>query len=324
MPEQNTKSVTGGNWSEQRRNKPSIEDVISEIITDNGMKQAALDFVAHLRKNSWGIVWTVANEWWVTLYCQPVCKINIKSENWNHDERLNKYSWLVSFRFDNIRIRECEKTNGNLDLYNSIYEKQIFNDPDKNDLENLKQFLELDKKAKNSKQANISIFKYKAATQSKDQIEDFIPVYITGDMRKTALDFVAYLKESKMKPSWSVTNTWNANCKGKSLCKINLGEEVWANSKSWSIQLRLNHLGEYEDAIINDGLQDIVWNGIKYCSSCTGCAPGRDVTLFGKECKGLCHAPNVTVCDPDETTVNGIKRLLELEKQARIEKAIAK
>jgi len=78
-------------------------------------------------------------------------------------------------------------------------------------------------------------------------------------------------------------------------------------------------LGEYEDAIINDGLQNIVWNGIKYCSSCTGCAPGRDVTLLGKECKGLCHAPVVTVCDPDEATVNGIKRLLELEKQARNE-----
>ena len=177
----------------------------------------------------------------------------------------------------------------------------------------------MDKKAKNSKQAGIFIFKYKAATQSKDQIEDFIPVYIIGDLQKTALDFVVYLKENKMKPSWSVTNTWNANCKGKSLCKINSGEEVWANSKSWSLQLRLNHLNEYEEPIISDGLQNIVWNNIKYCGSCAGCAPGIDRTLFGKVCKGLCHVPVVTVCDPDKATVDGIKRLLELEKQARTE-----
>ena len=43
----------------------------------------------------------------------------------------------------------------------------------------------------------------------KPEIENVIPEYLDGDMKKTALDFVAWLRANKMNPVWASANIWN-------------------------------------------------------------------------------------------------------------------
>lgn len=312
MTEQNTQAKASGNWQEQRRNKPQIEDLISEVIADSDMRKAALDFIAHLRKSNFGIVWSASNEWWVTLYCRAKCKITLRDDCWADDECLSKYSWVVSLRLDRMCEYEDTVASENLQDYINTY------DPDEKSLKSIKRLLDLEKKATIADQkGNSSLYQKQKAV--KPAVEDIIPEYLDGDMEKAALDFAAWLRENKLAPGWTLTNTWNVSCKGKKISLIGLGEEVWCNSKFWRVELRLLNMSEYVESISDEGVHNIIWNGIKYCTSCSGCAPGRDVTLFGKECIGLCHLPDVIVCDPDEETVESIKRLIELERKARVE-----
>ena len=80
------------NWSQQRRDKPPIEYLISAIIIDSALKQTALDFVAYLRKYNYGIVWSIANDWWVTVSCRAKARIGLRDDSWAHDERLKTCS----------------------------------------------------------------------------------------------------------------------------------------------------------------------------------------------------------------------------------------
>ncbi|MCL2433134.1 MAG: hypothetical protein FWD16_01250 [Clostridia bacterium] len=258
-----------------------------------------MDFVAYLRKNNWGIVWSAANDWWVTLYMQAKCKISLKENN-----------WVISLCLTQTSEYDESVTS------KSSQDPVQYNDPDESVIKTIKSLLETHKKAVNMGQKGRPSM-YQAQKAVKPLIEDIIPEYLDGNMKVAALDLAAWLRENKMKPGWTLTNWWNVNCKGKPICKIHLGEDVWRNSQFWFVELRLSHMNEYRDLITDEKIQKIIWSSIKYCGSCGGCAPGRDATLFGKECKGLCHALRFTVCDPDQATVNRLKELLKLEQMAR-------
>ena len=84
---------------------------------------------------------------------------------------------------------------------------------------------------------------------------------------------------------------------------------------------------------MNELLQKIILDGMIFCNGCPPndggkrarnrpCIGGINATILGKECKGICANVRLTrVSDPDETEIKTIKRLLELEKQARNENA---
>jgi len=187
---------------------------------------------------------------------------------------------------------------------------------------------------KMSEQKNESLLQEQKRTRPK--IENLIPVYITGDNQKIVFDFVAWLRENKMSPGWAgFTNSWTANYKGKSICKITLCNN---HEPSWSVTLPLRHVSKYEETIINERLQDIVWDNQQFCvhkdrSGRTDvhcnpnkeCAGGVIRTIFGKEIDGVCrYSWFARFLDPDEATINGIKRLLELEQRTRAENAAKK
>jgi len=166
----------------------------------------------------------------------------------------------------------------------------------------------------------------------KPNIEEVIPELLNGDMQKSALRFVAYLRENKMKPAWTLHNAWKAVYKGKPFYYIRLGwgfgkERVNNNiNEKWEVTPYLNHITEYEETIINEGWQNIIWDNLRRCKACVyGCSPGIDKIILGKELKGLCGGflggrfP-VMVENPDEARINIIKKLLELEKNTRKEK----
>ena len=167
---------------------------------------------------------------------------------------------------------------------------------------------------------------------TKPLIEDVVSDFLCGDMKKNALDFIAYLRANKIKPVWAVTNGWKATYKGKVLYYIRLHTDEWKTSHlkslygkhSWVVTLFIeDNMSKYEDTIIDEGLQNFIWDNVHQCmvcrSPCHGkMPPHRDTTALGKEIKGICHSRELTwVFDPDETALNCIKRLLELEQNAR-------
>jgi len=165
--------------------------------------------------------------------------------------------------------------------------------------------------------------------ENKPKIEDVIPLCVAGEYQKSALGFVAWLRTNKMAPGWSgVHNAWDAKCKGSTICKISIGygERDIAgrpNKHSWEIKLYCYHQDRYAKSIVNEGLQSIVWNGLYTCVGCLGgkkpCIGGSNHTVYGKEFKGICgYSFGTRIYDPDEATVESIKRMLELEQKARI------
>ena len=176
--------------------------------------------------------------------------------------------------------------------------------------------------------------------KTNPKIEDIIPTCVAGDKQKAVFDFVAYMRACKMNSVWSgVFNTWKFNYKGKAICKMLLPDDanhVAGRHKdyAWVVTPILDHMSEYEKSIISEGWQNNFWNNILYCvrsnkspsnnamNSCIEttklCAGGRTMTILGRELTNICFACPITEFrGPDETNVGIIKRLLELEKQAR-------
>jgi len=195
-----------------------------------------------------------------------------------------------------------------------------------------------------SEQKNVSLYQQQKAI--KPLIEDVIPEYLDGNMRKSAMDFIAHMRANKMKPAWCLTNQWIAACKTRTICRITLNPwNPFEKRTKWVVTAYLEHINNYEQTIIDENLQRAVWDHVVYCVQkpveslppvesrnygvgmhvpCNrwNCAPGKNMTICGKELTNICRNGNRQYfwChDPDKATLSAIKRLLELEQKARTE-----
>ena len=177
----------------------------------------------------------------------------------------------------------------------------------------------------------------------KPKLENLIPEYLDGDMKKIALDFIAYMRANKMSPAYQPSLRYKCSYKGKGICTIRLPRangsgnggfdnefnQAWMpgdRSKNfWAVVLELNNFHTYED-LIDDEMKSIIWEkkNIYFCNNCwytpenpRACAPGRSMTVLGKKFENLCGRGFFWFFNPDEATINCIKKLVEHEKQAR-------
>ena len=166
----------------------------------------------------------------------------------------------------------------------------------------------------------------------RPKIDEVAPYHLSGEPLARVTEFAAWLRANKMSPAWAgIHSAWAANCKGKTICKIWLkhiyGKPAIQNINAWHVSLYLNRIYDYQQVIIDEGLQNVLWDNIRgFCSDpcpstkgdVRACFPGVDLTLCGKEFERVCACrPHFWIYEADEAMLGKVKRLLELEKMAR-------
>jgi len=172
---------------------------------------------------------------------------------------------------------------------------------------------------------------------SKPQIEDVLPHFVGGQDLKNALNFIAYLREIKLKPTWTLHNAWKGVYKGKVIHYIRLpvypshfshkrpdDKTDW--TKSWTFTPYLHNIEEYQEKIDCEEFQKRILDCLKYANpNCgRGCPCRNRKVLFTKQIH-LCNGESYGGCatwftNPNEAEIEWIKKLLEWEKQARTER----
>jgi len=159
----------------------------------------------------------------------------------------------------------------------------------------------------------------------KPEIEDAIPEVLSGDEKRIALGLIEYFRESKMKPSFHLNNTWKGVSKSKIIYSVLVGcESEWFHrNKKWLVRLWLDNISEYADALENEGLGDFIFSHYHRCVHCPNKAHknnGRHpktITILGEKVTDFGCWPLLWVYEPDDLAVEKIKRLIELERNAR-------
>jgi len=161
----------------------------------------------------------------------------------------------------------------------------------------------------------------------KPAIEEMVDIYLGGDAKQAVTSLVTWLRGNGIPPKWSSLNGWTAGYNRISICSIYL---PYPNGRDVTeLCLYLNNIDGYAASVDEAGLAGIVRNGVFYCvlapgQSGVGCHPtkkcgrGVDMTVLGTTFHDTCrHRPQTWVYDPDAQTVDGVIKLLAMERGAR-------
>jgi len=159
----------------------------------------------------------------------------------------------------------------------------------------------------------------------KPEIEDAIPEVLSGDEKRIALGLIEYFRESKMKPSFHLNNTWKGVSKGKIIYSVLLiNENKWFHrDKKWLVRLWLDNISKYTDVLEKEKLNDFIFSHYHRCVYCKSKEYKNDgqhpktITILGKEVTDFGCWPLLWVYDPNDSAVEKIKWLIQLERNAR-------
>jgi len=155
---------------------------------------------------------------------------------------------------------------------------------------------------------------------SKPQVEDIISEYISENVKKAALDFIAWLNANKVPPTWldigeQAALAWIVEYSDKKLFM------VWSGKDIINFMIQGVLTDEYQLHITENNLQNIVLDNLCYCSRkdgehCTGCdlppdVAGISLVLLGKEVENVCCGHMVSFNNPNSEIIEEIKKLLD-------------
>lgn len=145
--------------------------------------------------------------------------------------------------------------------------------------------------------------------KAKPQIEEIIPELLDGELKETALEFVAYLRAKKHTPRYSSINSWRISHKGKCVCYIKMSHKMVKNI--WCVVFYLDEY-KYE---FSEGFKKAVQDNLKPCEACLkACPKGLKLTVFGKEFIGICRHFPIQFENPNDHTLEYLKELIEYRK----------
>ncbi|MHB0875371.1 MAG: hypothetical protein ACYC5O_04925 [Anaerolineae bacterium] len=136
------------------------------------------------------------------------------------------------------------------------------------------------------------------------QLEEEIRELLEGDLRETALGFVAYLRTNQMTPrQWFGPGYWRIPHGTHYLCSVFMSKDKWRV---------LFFSGDYEGEF-EEGFTKAVQGSVMPCVSCTGddCPKGMEMTVFGRTFDNTCFQFPVQFVNPNGSTLEYIRELLE-------------
>jgi len=161
-------------------------------------------------------------------------------------------------------------------------------------------------------------------SKTKPKIEEVISEYVDANIREAAAEFAEYMRANKMPLRWASKDRYKALQNKTAICWVDLNQRALDPVK-WRISIVLTNIAEYEEFISNEGWQDFILEKIVYCKPCNPdrlCSGGNKLSILGKDFIGICqniifHKIRIEFDDPNEEVISRIKKLVELEKQAR-------
>jgi len=162
---------------------------------------------------------------------------------------------------------------------------------------------------------------YQKQKAIKPKIEEVIPVLVREENRQAALDFVEYIRNNKMTPSWATTNAWKFNYKGKRAGYLRVSE-----NGDWELQVftqydsYLNGLVLGESEKIKNHVAKQIGNNIP----CGGCMPGENRRTVTKELKNVCACTGIRITNPDDCFYEFAKKLIGLRQGAILNDRVPK
>lgn len=150
---------------------------------------------------------------------------------------------------------------------------------------------------------------YQEQMKIKPQIEAIIPELLDGELKATALEFVAYLRAKKLTPRYSSGNSWRISHKGKCVCYIKMSNKM--EKDIWRVVF---YLDQYNREF-SEGFKKAVQDSLKPCEACLkACPKGVTLAVFGKEFTDRCRHFPVQFVNPDDNTLEYVKELIEYRK----------
>lgn len=158
-------------------------------------------------------------------------------------------------------------------------------------------------------------------------IETHIREALTGNAKKNALEFAAFLRESKMQFErgsgyWADKRYWMIRCKDEVVCFILINgyrsvrhqdePEGWI---IWSDTSDSSDSQWYENTALDEGVKDVARRNIDYCAKCSPGSPcygGLNKVIFGKGYHNICRT-TFRFDNPDSEAVECVKKLLMLK-----------
>jgi hypothetical protein len=143
--------------------------------------------------------------------------------------------------------------------------------------------------------------------KTSPQMEEEILELLEGDLKEDALGFAAYLRENQMTPrQWFGPTYWRIPYENDYLCSIFMNKDKWC-----VFFFSGDYKGEFEEGLIK-----AVQDSVMPCISCVDdCPKGKDMTVFGKEFTNACFQFPVQFVNPNGSTLEYIKELLEYWKE---------
>ena len=137
------------------------------------------------------------------------------------------------------------------------------------------------------------------------KIEDVIGERIEDDRQKSALEFIAFLRENKLSPGRMDIGSYAVKSKGKSVCNVYIQTD-----ERWMMRFRPS---TFEKSFSDSDLLEFVFDNIHHPKTrCPGC-PGisRDYsTVFGKQLDNVCNCWPVRIYNPDGKTLEQCKKFV--------------
>lgn len=155
---------------------------------------------------------------------------------------------------------------------------------------------------------------------TEPNIEDHILNELSADDRDIALDFINYLKDSRLTfykdncECWKDKIYYWVKCGDKCVCFIAINDPDEKDNRwtVWSDDMELP-----EKYPVSDSIKESAWQHIDHCGNCGSCGGGRSKEVFGRVFDNVCGC-TFRVDNPDIDDLAFLKVMVDIGINAEV------